>query len=49
MGEMADWNIENGEEMYQRHRIGECDCWCQYCHEEENNELQKKTTEEENS
>ena len=35
MGDMADWNIENGEEAYWRHQNGECgDDWCQYCQEE---------------
>lgn len=35
MGDMADWNIEQGEAAMAEHDAGNCDGPCQYCDEEE--------------
>lgn len=33
MGDMADWDFEQGFDELQAHQLGECDAWCHYCHQ----------------
>ena len=35
MGDIADFNIEQGFDEYYRHLDGLCDDFCPYCYEEE--------------
>ena len=35
MGEMADYIIENGQQEYWYHINDDCEGWCPYCEEED--------------
>ena len=44
MGDMADWNIDQGLDSWWAHKAGECDCDgpCQYCDEDLDSHIQPK-------
>lgn len=35
MGDIAEYLIEQGEDAWIAHQLGQCDDLCQYCHEED--------------